>query len=50
METYRINKNFRLNYKNGCINIILDKGNLGQHYLIYLIGVLIKLKEMIKEK
>ena len=50
METYRINKNFRLNYKNGCINIILDKGNLEQHYLIYLIGVLIKLKEMIKEK
>ena len=50
METYRINKNFRLNYKNGCINIILDKGNLEQHYLIYLIGILIKLKEMIKEK
>ena len=48
MESYKINKNFRLDYKNGEIYVILDKINLEKHYLMYLIAILIKIKEMIK--
>lgn len=48
MESYKINKNFRLDYKNGEIYIILDKINLEKHYLMYLIAILIKIKEMLK--
>jgi len=48
MESYRISRNFKLNYKNNCIHIILDKDKLEQHYLMYLIGILIKVREMIK--
>ena len=49
-ESYQLNKNFKLNYKDRCIHIILEKKNLDKHYLMYLIGILIKLKEMINEK
>lgn len=50
IESYNINHNFKLNYKNCCIHIILDKNKLEQHYLMYLIGILIKIKEMLKEQ
>ncbi len=46
LESYRINKNFSLDYKNGQINIMLDKNKLEKHYLMYLIGILIKIREM----
>ena len=48
MESYKINKNFRLDYKNEEIYVILDKDNLEKHYLIYLIEILVKIKEIIK--
>ena len=48
MESYKISKNFRLNYKDNSIHVILDKNKLEQHYLMYLIGILIKIKEMVK--
>ena len=48
MESYKINKNFRLDYKNEEIYVILDKNDLEKHYLIYLIEILVKIKEMIK--
>jgi len=47
VESYNLNRNFSLNYKNNSIFIILDKTNLDKHYLMYLIGILIKIKEMI---
>ena len=49
VESYNINHNFRLEYKNRQIHIILDKFKLKKHYLMYLIALLIKLREMIKE-
>ena len=49
VESYNINHNFKLNYKRECIHIILQKENLQQHYLMYLIAILIKIKKMIKE-
>ena len=49
IEVYRINENFKLNYKNNCIYVILEKKNLKKHYLMFLIGVLIKIKEMISK-
>ena len=49
VESYNINHNFKLNYKNECIHVILYKDKLEQHYLIYLIAILIKIKQMIKE-
>lgn len=48
IESYSINHNFKLNYKNKCIHVILEKNKLEQHYLMYLIGILIKIKEMLK--
>ena len=50
VNAYRINHNFKLNYKNKEIHILLEKNNLSQHYLMYLIGILIKINEMIKEQ
>ena len=50
LEVYHINDNFKLNYKNNCIYVILEKKNLKKHYLMYLIAVLIKIKEMISKK
>ena len=50
IEVYHINDNFKLNYKNNCIYVILEKKNLKKHYLMYLIGVLIKIKEMLNKK
>ena len=50
IESYNINHNFKLNYKNECIHIILEKNKLEKHYLMYLIGLFIKIKEMIKEQ
>ena len=47
-EIYDINHNFKLNYKNSSIYIILEKSNLEKHYLMYLIALLIKLRELIK--
>ena len=49
LESYRINKNFSLDYKHGEIHIILDKNKLEKHYLMYLIGILIKIREMISK-
>ena len=50
IESYNLNHNFRLNYNNNEIHIILDKNKLDKHYLMYLIGILIKIREMIKEQ
>ena len=50
IESYNINHNFKLNYKNECIHVILEKNKLEQHYLMYLIGLLIKIREMLKEQ
>lgn len=47
IESYNVSKNFRLNYKNGSIYLILDKNNLDKHYLIYLIEILLRIKGMI---
>ena len=49
IAVYRINDNFKLNYKNNHIHVILVKKSLKKHYLMYLIGVLIKIKEMLKK-
>ena len=50
-EAYNVSRNFRFTYKNSSIHVILDKVNLDQHYLMYLIGILIKINGMInKEK
>lgn len=49
LESYRINKNFSLDYKNKEIHIILDKNKLEKHYVMYLIGILIKIREMINK-
>ena len=49
-EAYSVSRNFRLSYKNGMIHIILDKVKLDQHYLIYLIGILIKVKNIVNKK
>ena len=48
-ESYNICRNFRFSYKNECIHIILDKINLDKHYLMYLIGILIKVNQMISK-
>ena len=47
IESYRLNKNFSLDYKHNKIYIILYKKQLDKHYLMYLIGILIKIKKMI---
>ena len=47
MESYNISKMFRFSYKNEKIHVILDKINLDKHYLMYLIAILIKIKELI---
>ena len=49
MQAYNISRNFKLNYKHNEIHVILDKNKLEKHYLMYLIGILIKIREMIKE-
>ena len=48
IESYKLNHNFRLNYKDSQIHVILEKNNLDKHYLMYLIGILIKIRDMIK--
>ena len=48
IKSYNINKNFKLSYKNEKIHIILNKDKLDDHYIIYLIKLLIIIKEMIK--
>ena len=48
IEVYKLNKNFSLDYKHNQIHVILDKNNLDKHYLMYLIGILIKIKTMLK--
>ena len=50
IESYNLNHNFRLNYLHNQIHVILDKNKLDKHYLMYLIGILIKIREMIKEQ
>ena len=49
MESYQISKNFRLNYKDKSIIIILDKKDTSKQNMMYLIGILIKIKNMISE-
>ena len=48
IESYNINRNFKLNYLHNEIHVILEKNKLEKHYLMYLIGILIKIREMIK--
>ena len=48
-EAYNISRMFRFTYKLGCIHIILDKIKLEQHYLMYLIGILIKIREIVNK-
>ena len=48
-EAYNISRMFRFTYKNECIHIILDKIKLEQHYLMYLIGILIKIREIVNK-
>ena len=48
-QAYKINKNIKLDYKNSYIHIILDKSNLEKHYLMYLIAILIRVRDMTKE-
>ena len=50
IEAYRLSKNFSLDYKHNQIYIILDKNNLNRHYLMYLIGILIKIRDMVINK
>ena len=50
IESYNLNHNFKLNYKNSEIHVILNKNKLDKHYLMYLIGIVIKIREMIKER
>ena len=50
IAAYELNHNFKLDYRNKEIHVILDKNKLNQHYLMYLIGILIKIKEMLKEQ
>ena len=47
IESYNINHNFKLNYKHECIHVILEKNKLEQHYLMYLIGLLIKIRDIL---
>ena len=47
LEAYNICRHFKLNYRHGCIHLILDKNKLEKHYLMYLIGILLKIKKMI---
>lgn len=49
IDSYNLNKNFSLNYKNNLISIILDKRNNDKHYLVYLIEILLMIKKMISE-
>ena len=49
IKSYNVNHNFKLNYKNNEIHVILDKIKLEKHYLMYLIAILIKIRDMIKE-
>jgi len=48
-ESYEISKMFRFSYSGGCIHVILDKVKLEKHYLIYLIAILIKIKEIVNK-
>ena len=49
IESYNLNHNFRLKYADNSILVILEKNNLDKHYIMYLIGILIKIREMIKK-
>ena len=49
LEAYHVNKNFKLDYRHNHIHIILPKKNLEKHYLMYLIGILIKVREIINK-
>ncbi len=46
MESYNISKMFRFSYKDSQIHVILDKVNLDKNYIMYLIAILIKIKEL----
>ncbi|MBQ2872689.1 MAG: transcription-repair coupling factor [Bacilli bacterium] len=49
-EAYNVSRNFRFTYKNNSIHVILDKVKLEGHYLMYLIGILIKINGIINNK
>ena len=49
IESYNVNHNFKLNYKNNEIHIILEKYKLDKHYLMYLIAILIKVRNMVNK-
>ena len=48
-ESYNISKMFRFSYSGECIHVILDKVKLEKHYLMYLIAILIKIKEIVNK-
>jgi hypothetical protein len=43
MLSYKINKRFKLNYRNNKIHIILEIVNLEKHFLLYIIELLTKI-------
>ena len=47
-EAYSVSRMFRFSYSGECIHVILDKIKLDKHYLMYLTGILIKIKNMLK--
>lgn len=49
MASYEISKNFKLKYVDQCVHVVLDKDKLEKHYIMYLIDLLLKVKEMVKE-
>ena len=49
-EANRLGKCFKLNYRNNCIHIILEKDNLRKSYLMYLVAILIKVNGLIKKE
>lgn len=49
MVSYEISKNFKLKYVDECVHVVLDKCKLEKHYIMYLIDLLLKVKEMFKE-
>ena len=45
MDAYRISKNFKFNYHNNCLGIVLELPRLEKHYIYYLIELLNSLQE-----
>ena len=50
MMSYEVSKNFKLNYKDNKIHIVLSLVNLEKHFLLYLIELLTKIIESLDQK